>query len=321
MSNITERNRTGNFLDDSEKSLTFRLNKQSQYYTSVSTDPLAENRNATNQALTGVYPAVLPMQFSTVGHDEKRVSFTLLISPETWNEGKNNTYQSTYTRRGWVPQLWGPNYDTVSSTGKTAAFMTPAFGLDNFTREMSFGYLNFLSMFAAYRSNGYKFEDFTSTNELTRVIKTVPGVEISYDNNLIMGHFNNFTLDEDEEHPYIFNYNFEFITSVMSRDEFEIRGHYKRLPVSEQDLISGTAASSENLLFVSDPYAKQPVYPTIPPKTTDDKTTIRLWEKITGLFWSEAFNLHQTDGSVQGNLILRQKLLSLTWNKSKRDFK
>jgi len=319
MAKTSARKQTGNFLDDFERSRAYGILKKADYFAPTSSDPLANERNLKYQSLTGAYPAILPMRISTIGADEKKVSFVLLINTETWNEGRNNGYQSTYTRTGWVPQLWGPNQDTVSSTGKTAAFMNPSVGLDNFTRDMSFGYLNFLSLISAYKNNGYKLGDATKVNEITRVIKMVYGIRVEYDNNILMGHFNNFTLDEDEEHPFIFNYNFEFITSTVNDGSIGVRGHFRKLP-DDQDLITGTAASSTELMLVSDPYVKQPNYPTVPPKPTDDRTVIRLWERKTGLLWSDALRLHQTNGSVQGNLILRQKLLSQNWDKGKKAF-
>ena len=318
MSKNLERKETGRFLDDFERSRAFGLEKQTGYVEPVASNPnLDPNRRNTEYAsVTGAYPAALPMTISTVGKDEKRVSFTLLINPETWNEGQPYLYQSTYTRSGWVPQLWGPNQNNISSTGRTAAFMSPAAGLDNFARSTTFGYLNFLSLLATYRNNGYKFEDFTHISELTRVVKYVYGVQIEYDGNIISGHFNNFTLDEMEESPFIFNYNFEFISTVLNGSEYELRGHYRYLPSDEK--------ISDDLQLVSDPYVNKPNYPrepyksVIPPKNIDDRTTIRLWEIKTGRPWSDAFLYNQTDGSVQGNLKLRQKLLAMTSDEIKK---
>jgi hypothetical protein len=318
MSKELIRKHTGDFLDNFERSRAYGVLKQTRYFAPISSDPLAEAKNAKYPALTGAYPAILPMQISTIGKNDKRISFTLLINPETWNEGRTYSYQTTYTRTGWVPQLWGANQDTISSTGKSAAFMLPSTGMAKYFQESTFGYLNFLSLLSAYKNNGYKFEDFTKVNELTRVVKFVYGVQIAYDENILTGHFNNFTLDETEDSPFVFNYNFEFITTIVSGNDIEIRGHYKSNPVSDED-VKGTV-EDKALQLVTDQYVKQPNYPTIPPKPTEDKTTIRLWERKTGLPWSEAFHLHQTDGSVQGDLNLRSKLLSMKWDSTKRTF-
>jgi len=212
----------------------FRINSEPGYV--AAKDPF----------VSGAAPAILPMKVSTISSDpKKRVEFILLINPEYWNHSKTNSYQTTYTRNGWAVQLWGANQDTISSTGKTAAMMSPGAGLDNFNRNISLSYLNLLSFISAYRSNGYEFEDFINTDALTRVVKIVHGVRISYYNDTYMGHFNNFTVDEDDEHPYLFNYNFEFIISTLSDNEPEVRGHYKN--VSEYaDLISAKRACDKS---------------------------------------------------------------------------
>jgi hypothetical protein len=332
VSKTTIRAKTGNFLDKLQsKTISYGFHNQEQYYTSAVntltglTDIVVVNEH---KALTGAAPAILPMEIVTarINRNEygeevpERISFTLLINPETWNHGKTQTTQMAYTRNGWSTQLWGPNQDTISSTGKTAAFMTPAEGMDNFTSQLSFGYLNFMALISSYKNNGYHFEDFIKVDELTRVIKTVQGIQITYDNEVFMGHFNNFTIDEVEETPYLLNYNFEFIVSTLNGTEYEVSGHYKTIPTSEEDLITGTASDPSALVFAADPYVKKPSFPTAPPRPTDDKTTIRLWERITGLSWTEAFNLKMTDGSVKGNLKLRQDLIGKRWNSFTKTF-
>ena len=41
-----------------------------------------------------------------------------------------------------------------------------------------------------------------------------------------MGHFNNFTIDDGGESPFILNYSFEFVMSSLSNDYNEINGHF-----------------------------------------------------------------------------------------------
>lgn len=328
MDKNTIRNQTGDFLNRIQnKSLAFRLQSQDKFYTSAVDISGSTTLINENKSLTGVIPALLPMKIATVRVSQvngketlERIEFTLLVNPETWNHGRTFSSQMSYTRSGWVVQLWGPNQDTISSTGKTAAFMTPAIGLDNFTSEMSFSYLNFLSLVSAYRNNGYYLEDFLSVDEITRVIKTVQGVQLMYDNDSYMGHFNSFTVDEVEETPYLLNYNFEFVISTLTDTETEIRGHYKQIPQSMTDLETGTAKDINTLVLTNDVYVKGASRKTAVPRPTDDRTTIRLWETITGLPWSEAFNLRLTDGSVNGNLLLRGQLLSKKWDPNQKKF-
>lgn len=304
---------TGDFLDAAQGTPSFQLSGQDRYYNGESAEPGAS-------ALTGAYPAILPMQIATVGKDGNRIEFTMLINPETWNHGKTNSYQSNYTRQGWQLQLWGPNQDMISSTGKSAATMNFSAGLDNYTQVTSFGYLNLMALVSAYKTNGYEFMDPSDVRSLTRVINIVRGVQILYDGDVFMGHFNNFTLDEDETHPYIFNYNFEFVISSLDGTENGIKGHYVNMPVPTGDLSTGTAKDVHSIVILADVATKEPTVPVAPPKPVNDMVTIRLWERETGLSWSESSGLGLTDGSVKGNLALRQKLYTMKWNPTTKQF-
>lgn len=170
---------------------------------------------------------VIPMFISLADKNNERITFAMLINPENMNHGKTNTANYEYTREGWKTQLWGPNQDTITATGKTAAFMVEGVGLTNFQKKRSFSFLNFMALFAAYRNNGYRIVDPTKANKLTRVIDTITGVELSYDNDIFMGHFSNFTLDEAAENSYLFNYNFEFVISSLNDEYTNVLGHFQ----------------------------------------------------------------------------------------------
>lgn len=317
MSKQDKRNQTGIFLGQTPATNSFKLSSQNQYYTGISNElSLSEDKS-----LTGAAEPILPFSIATIGKNGKRVDFTMLISPETMNHGKTQSYQVTYTRAGYIPQLWGPNLDTLSSTGKSAATMNPSLGMDNTLQTMSFGYLNLLSLIGAYRNNGYSFLDRLGVEEVTRVIETVSGVQIMYDNQIFMGHFTNFSLDEDDEHPYLFNYNFEFIISALNGTESQIRGHYKALPSVNVDY-EGTAADPTVISTISSLYSDQPVSTKklIKPNSVDDSITERLWMEKTGLTWDQAITLGLTDGTVQGNLGLRKKLYGKTWDPNTKQF-
>jgi hypothetical protein len=309
------RDKTGVFLQKSQGTSSFRLYPQDQYFTSGSS--VTGDKNF----MTGAISPILPMRIVTMGNGGAPIDFIMLINPESCNHAKTSSYQTTYTRSGWQIQLWGPNQDTISSTGKTAATMNPGTGLENFVQQTTFSYLNLLALLSAYRTNGYEFFDRLDSNYVTRVINRVSGVHLMYDNQDFVGHFQNFTLDEDDEHPYILNYNFEFVISSLMADETEIRGHYKKLPVSISDPDYVREEGGEELELISDVYTGvEPTVNLTPPRATDDRTTQRLWEQKTGLPWSEALEYKLTDGSVQGNLRLRQQLYSKTWDPNQHKF-
>ena len=328
MSKELIRKQVGDFLGYiSKNNPSFKIDGQKDFYTSP--DEKKENlRNISlngneDLALTGAASAILPMQISTVGFDDegfvKRNTFTMLINPESWNHSKNNSTQTIYTRNGWVLQPWGSNQDTITSTGRTAAFMVPSFGMSNIGSEMSFGYLNFLSLLSAYKNNGYEYADWTEIHNVTRVISKIHGIQLSYDNNIFMGHFNNFTLDEDETFPFLYNYNFEFIISTLDGAESEVRGHYQQLPPTPINLDLGTERDPRVSKMVNDPVIK-PLSNSTPLNTYDDSVVIRLWEQKTGLKWNDPARRKYSDGSYSGNLNLRKLLLSKSWDNNSKTF-
>jgi hypothetical protein len=309
------RKQTSKFLSNIQTSSSYRTYGQQEYYTAVA-DAGTINQNT---SLTGAISPIIPMQIVTMA-GKSRIELTLLMNPEVLNVGRTFSTQPVYTRKGWDNQLWGPNPDTLSSNGKTAATMTPAVGLDNYLQIVSFSYLNLLSLISAYKNNGVEFLDQFDANAVTRVVQLIHGIEICYDNHIFLGHFNNFSLDEDDEHPYVFNYNFEFVVSSLSGSDQQIRGHYRQIPQTTEDMESGTAGDVDLNLLLLDLTTKDPDVPLVAPKPTDDRTTERLWIRKTGLSWSEAFDLGLTDGTVQGNLRLRRMITSMQWDPVNKKF-
>ena len=154
------------------------------------------------------------------------LSFTMLINPASVNWGKTNASQVSYTRYGYVTQLWGPNQETITANGRSPAFMMAGEGLTNIGQRRSLGYKNLMSLMAAYRNNGYELIRRPTGNLVSRVINKVRGVVIDYDGSRILGHFTNFTLDNTADNPYAMDYNFEFVVSCGSNDYSQIRGHF-----------------------------------------------------------------------------------------------
>jgi len=204
--------------------------------------------------ITGVIQPYLPMTITTADRNNKPIEFVLLVNPENLNHGRTHTTNMTYTRGGFVTQTWGPNQDLISGTGKSGAFMLKPEGLTKNTKK-AFAFQNLLSLVATYRNNGYVMLDrFHMQEPLTRIIDTISGVEISYDNTIMMGHFNNFTLDEDSERPYSLNYNFEFVCSTLSRNYNEVRGHFIPLRKTyDQSLIRETQSPDNKTTAPSEP--------------------------------------------------------------------
>lgn len=190
-----------------------------------------------NPYVTGAYSAVLPMEFAIADRNGNRLQFQLLINPTSMNHGKTSSVANSFTRDGYITQVWGTNQALLTSNRTTTAFMIEGGGLTNTARRRSLAYGNFLSFLFTYRNNGYQFYDPTNLKQqLTRVINMIHGVEMYYDNQTFMGHFNNFTIDENAERPFLFDYNFEFVVSSLSDNNNEVRGHFEPIPVKEKEI-------------------------------------------------------------------------------------
>jgi len=138
-----------------------------------------------------------------------------------------------------------------------------------------------------------------------------------------MGHFNTFTLDETADSPFIMNYNFEFICSSTSNDYRDVRGHFLPIPGNEetssayttQEQMSNIDAvrSGNTIQLVSDVNKYGSDAPIKKSKSISDEDVIRLWTSITGLNWSQAYDLGYTDLTVQSNNFLKTRLLIESW--------
>ena len=204
--------------------------------------------------VTGALQAAVPLVIAIPNADNsERLEFALLINPASWNQGKTSSVQSSYTRTGFITQAWGPQQDLVTSNGKTAAFMVQGIGLTNSARRRSVAYANFLAFLYVYRNNGYLYSDLSKlSSNLTRVIGKTVGVELYYDTQYFMGHFNNFSVEESAETPFLFNYNFEFVVSTLSRNFNEVRGHFEPLSSKGSAFIKPTKQPPTEIQILGD---------------------------------------------------------------------
>lgn len=163
------------------------------------------------------------------------VSLTLLINPEDLTIGQSTVAANAYTRRGWVTNIWGRQQMTISGSGSTAGFYVEGEGLSNFNRRNSLGFINFQTLVALFKNNGYYFHtdsnDTTLFRDSSRVIGVMDQIKIDYDGTSYVGSFSTFSFDDVAEMPYRMTYNLEFIASGLKGDLFE--GH-ERLNNNEQ---------------------------------------------------------------------------------------
>lgn len=222
---------TRDFLGNTQSSLTYGPEVIEEFLSGLPASVQTAIRREGSGAITTAANPILPMLIAVGDKNGYRLEFTMLINPENMNHGKTQAVNISYTRKGYVTQFWGPNQDILTATGRSAAFMLPGIGLTNLMRNRSFAYQNFMALVSAYKNNGYQFLDPADVQDrVTRVVNLIQGVEIIYDNDIFMGHFNNFTLDEATDHPFVFNYNFEFTVSALSNNYTDVRGHFMALP-------------------------------------------------------------------------------------------
>ena len=236
----------------------------------------------------------LPMRISIPNTHGDEMTLTLLINPENMNHGKSQSMNTSYTRKGYVTQYWGPNQDLITATGKSAAFMAVGEGLTNVATLKTLGFHNIMALIAAYRNNGYQIVDRIDLQSLfTRVIEVIPMVKLSYDGQEFLGHFNNFTMDDLAETPFIFNYNFEFVVSVLSLNDSEVRGHYLPLnyeknltpeQIAQRDQIEKKICQLKDVTVISyeisieNSLIASPAYVDV--KLTNSKfNNVALWDK------------------------------------------
>jgi hypothetical protein len=201
-----------------------------------------------SSSLTGAGQALIPFKV-TIGNivdpmNPSPISFTMLINPSTINYGNTNATQLSYTRQGWVSQLWGPNLMTISSNGISAGFMLDGVGMVDKGQRRSLAFKNVMALMASYRNNGVGLTDPFNIGKRTRVARYVTGIQVQYDSNTLLGHFSTFTLDDSAEHPYYMEYNFEYIVGIYGTDYSQVRGHF--MPVPELTVQSKTLVGQVN---------------------------------------------------------------------------
>ena len=158
------------------------------------------------------------------------LSLKLIINPTDIQIGQTFTNTNTYTRKGWVSQIWGKMPGTISASGICAAFYLKQTGLTNYSKKDSIGFMNLQALMSIFKNNGVDFlmpannETYFKTG-VSRVPNVLDAIKISYDSNDYLGTFNSFTLTEEASKPYNMSYTFEFIYTGLLGDT--ISGHVR----------------------------------------------------------------------------------------------
>lgn len=134
----------------------------------------------------------------------------LYVNPDSFDKSYTHVISEKDTREFLVEQ-WGTELPTISASGTIGAFMVDytndrgekTGGLATSLRRGSYAYQNLMSLYHAYRNNGYLYHADDK-------IGLVGAVRIFYDGAIYTGSFDSFSMSESEDAPFTMEYDFDF---------------------------------------------------------------------------------------------------------------
>lgn len=136
------------------------------------------------------------------------------INPSDLTRTFTKRSNSQFGGNGHITEHWGNDQDKLSATGKMGAFYTNKTGLSRYFRRNSAAYQQLMHLYLIYRNNGYIYEALDP-----RRIALVGRVQITFDTETWMGHFDSFTMTENADNPFTMDYSFEFTVREYYNDE------------------------------------------------------------------------------------------------------
>jgi len=149
----------------------------------------------TNQPL---YPVLLALHANPKSVEEKMT--------------KNKTIVSTYG--GFVEFVWPDDFDTISCSASTGAFISPGVGLTaGGDQQSSDGVAGGRHGTVAWERSEDLIELFHN-NGMVYDGNGIPAIRgrmmVLYDRGAFMGHFTSFSVEEDDSHAFSFELSWEF---------------------------------------------------------------------------------------------------------------
>ena len=126
---------------------------------------------------------------------------------------KSKTVATTYG--GFVEWIWPDEFDAISCSHSTGAFMSPDTGLAasdgntdssgivSFGRKGTIAWERQEDLLELFRNNGIVYDSNGKPALRGRVM-------MLYDRGIFTGHFTNFTVDEDDSHAFSFQLSWDF---------------------------------------------------------------------------------------------------------------
>jgi len=187
---------------------------------------------------------VRPVVFDVLSPDQETsvlpegMKMVLHANPKTMSVTYTKVIERTQTKGGYVEQHWGKGVDTIEFNMVSGGFMRAFSGLSNITggfgafntggtRRETIAYDKYLDLLALFHNNG-------SVYDLTGKIVFQGVIQITFDGGIYTGWFNNFTVNEAADRPYLF----EMTTSFTIEKEIQ---RFKTEPYARtgMDFLSG----------------------------------------------------------------------------------
>lgn len=168
------------------------------------------------------------------GEPVDKLRMVMGTNPKQCSITMKKANREEYTYQGWVIEPWGEEFDTISVTGVSSAFILESSGLTRVEGKKSTGYQNLMSLIILYRNNGSVYLD-TTTSTLTkfiggrgnrRVIASRRLIGMTFMGKRFYGSFDSFSFSESAERPFQFEYSFQFtVMNTPDKDKGYFIGH------------------------------------------------------------------------------------------------
>ena len=179
---------------------------------------------------------IRPMVFDILGPDREHsilppdLKMVLHINPSQLTFAYTKLVERIQTKGGYVEQHWGEGAPTIEMSGVTGGFKRLYGGLSNVTgggfdtggtRRETIAYDKYLDLLALFHNNGAVFDQRGQI-----VFQGI--IKMTFDGGVYFGWFQNFTVSESAEQPFMFQLSTGFL---VERELLRIRSlPYQRVP-------------------------------------------------------------------------------------------
>jgi len=169
--------------------------------------------NKTTSKRVNVKPMVF--ELDTVEKPFWYSPLVLMINPSSLEKRSTSRIQEQRTRSTGsnIPYIFHAHHDELdilTSSGRSAMFISNEKGLTRIDRTKTIGYENIEKLIAFYKNNGMNLNKKADSHINPCSIDSVGSVIIGYDEFIYKGHFISFSVTENEVSPFNIDYSFEY---------------------------------------------------------------------------------------------------------------